>query len=107
MARPLRHLPLLPALKTLKLNHMDAITDHGVEWLRGQPALRHVELDNTGVTDEGLAQLLHLLPDIERLEVRDTAVTMETARELVRDYRCQIVLHQGSPGIRWGVEVQD
>lgn len=79
--RDLARLPSLPALTTLKLNFL-ALSDFTVETLAAQPALRHVELDGTGLTDDGLRRLLALLPGIARVEARNTRVSPEFAHEL-------------------------
>lgn len=83
--RDLARLPSLPALATLKLNFL-ALSDFTVETLSAQPALRHVELDGTGLTDTGLRRLLELLPALTRIEARNTQVTSELRGELRRTH---------------------
>jgi len=68
-------------LATLKLNFL-ALSDFTVEPLAAQPALRHLELDGTALTDAGLRRLLELLPALNRIEARNTRVSPELAREL-------------------------
>jgi hypothetical protein len=85
----LSQLPPMPNLETLKLNRLNA-DDDTVESLALYPHLRHVELDATPLTDAGLRRLFELLPALERVEARNTAVTAETARELGDRYRAEI-----------------
>ena len=69
-------LPSLPRLKTLKLNRLD-FGDAHVGALTRYPGLDHLELDGTSITDQGLLQMLALLPNLTRIELRRTAVTAE------------------------------
>lgn len=77
----LARLPSLPLLKTLKLNFL-ALSDLSIETLAAQPNLRHVELDGTQLSDEGLRRLLELLPAVTRVEARNTHVSSALAAEL-------------------------
>jgi hypothetical protein len=79
----LARLPSMPALKTLKLNFL-ALSDLSVETLAAQPNLSHLELDQTGLTDEGLRRLLAYLPALMRIEARNTNVSSELRDELQR-----------------------
>jgi hypothetical protein len=77
----LARLPSLPLLKTLKLNFL-ALSDLSIETLAAQPNLRHVELDGTQLSDDGLRRLLELLPSVTRVEARNTHVSGLLAAEL-------------------------
>lgn len=77
----LARLPSLPLLKTLKLNFL-ALSDLSIETLAAQPNLRHVELDGTQLSDDGLRRLLDLLPAVTRVEARNTHVSSALAAEL-------------------------
>jgi len=81
----LARLPSLPSLVTLKLNFL-ALSDLAIEDLAAQPNLRHVELDGTQLTDEGLRRLLQLLPQLTRVEARDTRVSAEFVAELLHSH---------------------
>lgn len=70
----LAYLPPMPRLALLKLNSI-ALTDTAIESLAIYPALRHVELDRTALTDAGLQRLLERNPRLSRVEARGTRVT--------------------------------
>jgi hypothetical protein len=80
-AEDLRFTPVMPNLQTLKLNFLE-LDDSVVEMLNVYPALRHIELDQSQITDAGLAQLLSLNPGLTRVELRNTKVTGEGIAEL-------------------------
>ncbi len=80
-ARDLRWLPAMPKLQVFKLNGL-AMTDAALADLDFLPALRHLELDRTAVTDEGLRRFLEHNPSVQRVELRDTAVTPAAIAEL-------------------------
>lgn len=92
----LYRLPPMPGLKTLKLNFLD-LDDTAVETIGSFPSLRHVELDQTKLTDAGLRQLLVLNPKLERIELRDTQVTSAGAKQLSQQFPgCELVLGSGN-----------
>jgi WD40 repeat protein/tRNA A-37 threonylcarbamoyl transferase component Bud32 len=77
----LRHLAALPKLRTLLLDHL-RLTDDNLASLADLKALRILRLDsNPDLTD---AALEHLAPlqDLEKLDLRETAVTAEGVKAL-------------------------
>jgi hypothetical protein len=78
-------LPPMPRLAVLKLNSLE-LEDAAIESLCLYPLLRHIELDQTAISDKGLRRLLVLNPDLTRIELRDTSVSPETVAELVERY---------------------
>jgi len=55
------------SLESLYLDGTD-ITDEGLKYLRSLKNLKELSLSNTGVTDEGCAELLKAIPDLEILD---------------------------------------
>ncbi len=78
-------LPRLPSLRTMDLNRL-ALGDAVAEILGRFPELRHLELDGTRITDDGLKRLLELNPALERLELRGTVTSVEAAAELIKTH---------------------
>jgi hypothetical protein len=90
-------MPPMAHLQTLKLNRL-AFGDEHVEALARYPSVRHLELDSTSITDEGLARILAPNPGLTRIELRDTAVSVEQAQELAAlSPGCELVLGSGPP----------
>jgi hypothetical protein len=84
-------LPPMPRLAVLKLNFLE-IDDAAIEALCLYPSLRHLELDQTAVTDAGLRRLLALNPGLRRVELRGTPVTKNALAELGKLYpSCEFV----------------
>jgi len=85
-------LPPMAQLSTLKLNFLE-LQDPALEALAALPALRHLELDQSGITDAGARRLFELQPGLTRIEMRSTAVTEETLAELKAAYPgCEFVV---------------
>ncbi len=100
--RGLELMPTLDSLESLKLNRAD-IGDLSVDAIAGHPNLRHLEIDGTDFTAQGLAELLARNPSLQRIEARGTSISMDDLREvLTRFPDCEVVLEQGGPGIRLG-----
>lgn len=68
--------PPMPALETLKLNFLK-FGDRDVESLSEYPKLRHLEIDDSLLTDRGLARLMERNPGIRRLEIRRSHVSLD------------------------------
>lgn len=68
--------PPMPALETLKLNFLE-FGDRDVESLSEYPNLRHLEIDDSHLTDQGLARLMERNPGIRRLEIRRSRVSFD------------------------------
>ena len=80
-------------------NHM-TLGDGAMTRLQGCDALRHLEVDGTGITDADLAELVAGNPGLERIEARGTDVTVEGARSFRNTHpKLNIVLQQGSLGL--------
>jgi hypothetical protein len=77
----LRWLPPMPKLQVLKLNRLD-MDDTALVVCAGMPALQHVELDGTKISDDGLRRLLRDNRGLRRVELRETPVTKATIEEL-------------------------
>ena len=75
----------MPSLQTLKLNRLD-FGDGAVADLARFPAVRHLELDGTSITDIGLRQLLAQNSALQRIELRGTPVTLDAIGELRSAY---------------------
>jgi hypothetical protein len=91
----LHWLPPMPNLQILKLNRLkfgdDAIAD-----LALFPAVRHLELDGTAITDAGLRHLLAQNSALQRIELRYTSITSKAVEELRSNYPdVELVLDQG------------
>lgn len=84
-AEDLAHTPVMPRLEKLKLNFM-GFEDGVIEQLHVYPSLRHIELDQAKITDAGLARLLELNPGLLRVEIRDTPVSAEAIAQLQQLY---------------------
>jgi hypothetical protein len=81
----------MPNLKVLKLNSL-AIDDAALGTLAECTALRHLELDNTGITDNGLRGLFARNPNLTRVELRSTNVSPECLRDLTASYpTCEFI----------------
>lgn len=90
-------LPPMPRLVTLKLNSI-ALDEAAIETIAAYRSVRHLELDSTGLTDQGLRRLLLLNPELTRIELRDTAVSPEVLEELRAAYPgCELVTGSGGP----------
>lgn len=95
-AAELYRLPPMPNLQTLKLNFL-GLDDSAVNMIGNYPSVRHLELDQSHITDQGLTQLLSLNPNLTRIELRNTKVSFEGAKALSEDYPlCQFVLESGT-----------
>ena len=82
----------MPNLEQLKLNFIE-LDDGAIGSLSAYPNLSHIELDRTGLTDDGLRTLLHLNPQLRRIEIRGTLVTRATVAELAALHPdCEFVL---------------
>jgi Leucine-rich repeat (LRR) protein len=92
----LRRLPVLSSLTTLDLNRL-ALRDSACEVLGRLPALRHVELDGTGISDDGLRRLLDLHPGLERVELRGTATTDAVVGELAAAHPGLTIVRETPP----------
>jgi hypothetical protein len=57
------------------------VTDAGLKVLQDLPKLRELYLNGTKVTDAGLKEHLAAIATLERLDLRNTAVTEEAAKE--------------------------
>ncbi len=84
-AQDLSWLPAMPKLEVFKLNGLP-MTDAALANLEVLPALRHLELDRTAVSDEGLRRFLARNPGVKRVELRDTAVSSAVIEELARSH---------------------
>ncbi len=90
-------LPPMPRLKTLKLNSIE-LDDAAIETIGTYPSVRHLEVDSTGLTDDGLRRLLQLNPQLTRIELRGTKVTEAAIEQLRAVYpECQLVNDLGLP----------
>lgn len=83
--RDLRWLPGMPKLQVFKLNGL-ALDDAALANLDFLPALRHLELDRTAITDDGLRRFLDRNPSVQRVELRETRVTPAAIEELARSH---------------------
>ena len=61
----MRHLATLPALRHIQLYDSGRITDHGLAALHGLPTLEWIELYGTSVTEDGVAELQRALPRLK------------------------------------------
>ena len=97
----LYRLPPMPDLQQLKLNFLE-LDDAALDVLAGYPGLRHVELDETAISDDGLRRLLSYNPEITRVEIRNTKqISAATVDELARLYpECEFVKDSPSPFVR-------
>lgn len=84
-ARDLLWLPAMPKLQVFKLNGL-AMTDEALAGLDFLPALRHIEVDRTAVTNEGLRRFLDRNPAVQRVELRETGVTREAIAEFSQSH---------------------
>ena len=85
-------LPGMPHLAVLKLNRLQELDDASIESLGAFPNLRHVELDGTRVTAQGLRRLFELNPDLKRIELRGVPVSEEALSELRAQHpSCELV----------------
>lgn len=75
----------LPDLHTLDLNRLP-LTDASLEALPPLPSLRHIELDGTRVTEQGVRRLLERFPSLQRIEARHLDLAAETRAELARRF---------------------
>ena len=88
-------LPTFPELEVLKLNFL-SLGDEHLASLDRYPLLRHVEIDGTAVTGEGLRRFLEQHPSLQRVELRNTAVSMEDWQLLQERFPdCDLVLDPG------------
>lgn len=88
-------LPPMPNLKQLKLNFLD-LDDSAVEAIGNYPNVRHLEMDQTRLTDAGLWRLLSLNPNLTRIELRGTKVTTEGVKAVNAEYPgCELVTDSG------------
>lgn len=91
----LQYLPPMPKLRVLKLNFLD-LEDSAVPTLNVFPSLRHLELDQSKISEAGLEAILQLNPHLKRVELRNTPVTEEGAQRLASEYPdCEFVLDAG------------
>lgn len=87
----LARMPVMPQLATLKLNRL-TLTDDAIEALSIHPALKHVEMDGTALTEGGLKRLFELHPNLARLEIRGTGLSAAAIDEARRAHPgCAIV----------------
>lgn len=84
-AEDLAHTPVMPNLEKLKLNFL-GFEDGVIERLDVYPALKHIELDQAKISDQGLARLLELNPGLERVEIRNTPVSADAVAALRERY---------------------
>lgn len=70
----LRDLARVPTLEVLRLGGSAAVSNAGLQHLRGMPALRELDLSQTRVTDAGM-DVLRTLPQLERVSLAWTHVT--------------------------------
>ena len=61
-----------------------AITDKGLEHLKGLPQLTELDLSDTGITDAGVKRLVELLPQLTRLNFDNCQLTAAGFTELQR-----------------------
>jgi len=93
----LYRLPRMPNLAVLKLNRLAQLDDASIEALGCFPNLRHVELDGTHVTVQGLRRLFELNPDLKRVELRGVPVSEEALRELRAQHpSCELVQEEST-----------
>ncbi len=84
--------PPMPELRTLKLNFLK-FRDVDVESLNVYPKLRHLEIDDSLLTDRGLRRLLELQPGLTRLEIRRSQVSPEALQAIrARFPHCDIAV---------------
>lgn len=74
----------MPQLQLLSL-HQNHFTDHGLTYLRNLRHLKtlYIHSGTTDITDAGLAEL-EMLPNLERLAVRQTTITPQAVEKLKR-----------------------
>lgn len=78
-------LPAMRKLEVLKLNGLD-VADSSLADLPFLPSLRHLEIDRTTVTSDGLSRLLSEHAQLRRIELRYTSVTQEAVAMLQQQY---------------------
>ncbi|MEM9378558.1 MAG: hypothetical protein AAGB93_01320 [Planctomycetota bacterium] len=92
----LRYTPAMPSLEQLKLNFLE-LEDTAVELLSVYPSLKHVELDQSRMTDAGLERLMQLNPGLTRVEVRNTQISSNGLRRIAELYPgCEFVTQSGT-----------
>jgi len=92
----LYRLPPMPKLEKLKLNFLD-VGDDAIDIIGSYPTVRHLEMDRTKITDDGLRRLLELNPQLQRIELRGTQISGETLQALRSTYPgCTFVFEQAS-----------
>lgn len=95
-------LPAMRKLEVLKLNGLD-VADSSLADLPFLPSLRHLEIDRTTVTSDGLSRLLAEHAELRRIELRDTSVTQEALALLQQQYpEVELVHDSGVPGVMLG-----
>ena len=77
----LHWLPPMPNLQILKLNRLN-FGDDAIGDLALFPAVRHLELDGTAISDTGFRQLLAQNSALRRIEIRNTPVTLKAVEDL-------------------------
>ncbi len=80
--RDFDRLPHMDRLQTLKLNGI-SVDDTAIEWIGRMSSLRHLEIDRTLITHDGLTRLIELNPDIQRIEARQAAVDPKRVGDLL------------------------
>ncbi|MEZ5966476.1 MAG: hypothetical protein R3F56_21750 [Planctomycetota bacterium] len=88
-------LPPLPRLATLKLNRLP-VGDTDLDVLPRWPLLRHLEIDGTKITADGLVRLMAANPGLTRVEVRGLSLSTEQLDRLRQRYP-QLDLVWGDP----------
>nr|XP_020655818.1 uncharacterized protein LOC110082536 isoform X4 [Pogona vitticeps] len=69
----------LSRLQQLNLSACTKLTDHCLQFLRGLPHLSHLALDQTHISDQGLAEfLLSAPPTLTHLSLNQTGITEST-----------------------------
>jgi len=92
----LHWLPPMPNLQTLKLNRL-AFGDDAVGDLALFPAVRHLELDGTALSDVGLSKLLAQNTALKRIEIRGTSVTPDAVAQFRNTYpNVEFVIEDGA-----------
>jgi hypothetical protein len=78
-----------------------AITDEGLEYLRGNTHVQHLWLGDNRIGDEGIDRL-HVgeMPQLELLEVRSTLVSPPKKAEIRRRFPKLILLDDDTPVLR-------
>lgn len=76
----LRFLDGMTQLRELDLNHT-RITDAGLAALAQLPALETLRISDTAITDAGFKEHIATLPNLKRLEARETAISADAIQE--------------------------